>query len=185
MKNTYFTSYFPLISIILFSVSFAILTELKTLELLKQIGIYRGMQEFFSPTWINFAIFFVFFLIYFMIFAALKLISNTLLELSLLFFTRDSNGESLPKIRVGSFFYLVGGTVSLAFVQSFYGIVIVLLLATLGYFIFFVYKIQDTLTFGGLIGLVFFHTLSWFTFFMTVTYVCIRLYNSIIASLPI
>ncbi|WP_449537403.1 DUF5366 family protein [Ferdinandcohnia sp. Marseille-Q9671] len=185
MKNTYFTSYFPLIAIILFSISFAIFTELQTLELLKQIGIYRGMQEFFSPTWINFSIFFLFFLFYFMIFAALKLIANTLLELSLLFFTRDNNGESLSRIRTGSFFYLIGGGLSLAFVQSFYGLVILFLLVTLGYFIFFVYRIQDKLSLGGLIGVVFFQTLSWFTFFMTVTYVCIRLYNSIIASLPI
>ncbi|WP_077619208.1 DUF5366 family protein [Bacillus sinesaloumensis] len=185
MKNTYFTSYFPLISIILFSVSYGIWTELKTVEVLKQVGVYKGMQEFFSPTWIQFSIFIVCFLIYFMVFAALKLIANTLLELSLLFFTKDSNGESLSKIRMGSFFYLGGGTLSLAFVHSFYGLLIILILATLGYFIFFVYKVQNTSTFGGVIGLVFFLTLSWFTFFISITFVCMRLYNSIIGSLPI
>ncbi|MFT4412992.1 DUF5366 family protein [Fredinandcohnia humi] len=185
MKNTYFTSYFPLISIILFSVSFAIFTEMSTLELLKQVGIYRGMQEFFSAAGINLAIFLVFFLVYFMMFAALKLIADTLLQLSLLFFTRDSKGESLQKIRMGSIFYLLGGVASLVSVQSFYGLLLILLFVTLGYFIFFVYKIHSTLSLSGLIGIVFFHTLIWFTFFMSVIYLCTRLYNSIIASLPI
>ncbi|MFS0863711.1 DUF5366 family protein [Fredinandcohnia sp. 179-A 10B2 NHS] len=185
MKNTYFTSYFPLISIILFSISFAIFTEINILELLKQIGIYRGMQEFLSPTGINLAIFFIFFLVYFMMFAALKLIADTLLELSLLFFTKDSEGKNLAKIKSGSFFYLLGGVISLLIVQSLYGLILLFFVATLCYFIYFVYKIYPSMTLSGLIGVVFFQTISWFTFFTSVIYICIKLYNSVIASLPI
>ncbi|MCH1625501.1 DUF5366 family protein [Ferdinandcohnia quinoae] len=185
MKNTYFTGYFPLISIMLFSISLAIYTEINALVLLKQVGIYRGMQEFFSVAGINLAIFFLFFLFYFMLFAALKLIADTLLELSLLFFSKDRKGDSLQRIRMGSTFYLVGAVASLFSINSLYGIIGIFFLVTVIYFIYFVYKIHATLSFTGLIGIVFFHILIWCTFFTTVIYLCIKLYNSMIASLPI
>lgn len=74
MKNTYFTSYFPLISILLFSTSFSISTVMMVLKVLKRLDIYGGMLEFFSENGIKLALFIVFALIYFMIFSALSLL---------------------------------------------------------------------------------------------------------------
>lgn len=93
MKNTYLTGYFPLISILLFSSAFSIFTVGITTDFLTQAGILKGMLEFFSEQGIRLALFAAFALVYFMILSALKLIADTVLELALLFFAKDPEGE--------------------------------------------------------------------------------------------
>jgi hypothetical protein len=185
MKNTYFTSYFPLISILLYSMSLGIYTEIKFVKKLKDLGIYSGMLEFFSESGIKLALFFLLSLAFFMLFAALKLIADTMIELSFLFFSKDKIGENLQTIRTGSAFYLVSGMLSLLTVNDLKGILGLFLITTFIYFIFFVYKVSGSLTGPGLIGLVFFHVLFWSTFTFGVVYLCVKLYNSMIASLPV
>jgi hypothetical protein len=73
-------------SILLFSLSFAIYGEMQMLKLFGNLGIYQGMLI-------------VLLLLFFMVFAALKLISDTILELSLLFFSKDSEGKALNSVR--------------------------------------------------------------------------------------
>ncbi|MBM7605448.1 hypothetical protein JOC75_003471 [Metabacillus crassostreae] len=185
MKNTYFTSYFPLITILLFSTSLSIATVMLAIDYLQLLGIYEGMLEFFSNNGIKLALFIIFALIYFMIFSALKLIANTVTELSLLFFSKDVAGENLTKIRGGSIIYVIGGTLSLLSIQ--YPIIIMglFLISTLGYFVYVVYKISASLTSPSLIGLVLFHVLFWFIFILGTLYISFRLYNSVMASLPV
>ncbi|WP_409302469.1 DUF5366 family protein [Peribacillus sp. SCS-155] len=185
MKNTYLIGYFPLIAIMLFSLSFAIYGEMQALILFKSIGIYNGMLEFFSETGIKMALLIVMFLIFFMILAALKLMSDTIIELSLLFFSKDSEGEVLKQIRMGAVIYFVGGAISLFFIFSIIGILFVFAGTSLAAFIYFVYKISPSLSNPGLVGLIFFHTFVWSCLFLTVGYSLIKLYNSIVASLPI
>ncbi|MFC0271010.1 DUF5366 family protein [Metabacillus herbersteinensis] len=185
MKNTYFTSYFPLISILLFSTSLSISTVMHVIDYLKTFGIYDGMLEFFSANGIKLALFILFALIYFMVFSALKLIANTVTELSLLFFSKESTGESLTKIRGGSSFYLIGGALSLLSIQFIVGIAAVFVVTSVIYFVFIVYQISSALTSYSLIGLVLFQVLFWFTFLLGNVYLFVRLYNSVMASLPI
>lgn len=185
MKNTYFTSYFPLISILLFSSSCSLAATVYVTGLLQSFGIYSGMQEFLSTNEIRIGLFIVFALIFFMLLSAMKLIADTVTELGLLFFSKDPGGENLKKIRIGSVFYLGSSLVSLVFVQQPLFILAVLLIATLSYFIFIVYKIQPTLSFVSLIGFILFELLFWFAFVMGLFYVIIKLYNSIMASLPL
>jgi len=101
MKNTYLFSYLPISSILLFSLSFAIYGEMQMLKLFGNLGIYQGMLEFFSEAGIKLALLIVLLLLFFMVFAALKLISDTILELSLLFFSKDSEGKALNSVRRG------------------------------------------------------------------------------------
>jgi len=185
MKNTYFTSYFPLITILLFSASLSIVTVMIVIDFLQVFGIYDGMLEFFSNSGIKLALFIVFSLLFFMLFSALKLIANTVTELSLLFFSKDVAGENLTKIRGGSSIYLIGGALSIAAVQYPYAIIGIFLLSTLIYFVFIVYKFSQSLTSLSLIGLVLFHVLFWFIFILGTLYLCFRLYNSVMASLPV
>ena len=77
MRNTYFTSYFPLISIILFSISSVFFFENQSLIILRKIGLYDGLLEFFSGTEIKLTILFLIFLLFFMMLSAIKLISDT------------------------------------------------------------------------------------------------------------
>lgn len=185
MKNAYFTSYFPLITILFFSMSLSIASVMIVIDYLQTFGIYDGMLEFFSNNGIKLALFSVFTLVFFMVFSALKLIANTITELSLLFFSKDVSGENLKKIRGGSAFYFIGGACSLAFVQFPIVIIAIFLLSTICYFVFLVYKISSSLTPFSLLGLVLYHVLFWFTFILGTMYICLKLYNSIMASLPI
>jgi hypothetical protein len=88
MKNTYFTSYFPLISILLFSASCSLAVSEMVIGMLQTYGIYDGMLDFLSGHEIRFGLFIVFALVFFMLFSALKLIADTVTELALLFFPR-------------------------------------------------------------------------------------------------
>lgn len=185
MKNTYLTGYFPLLSIILFSLSTAVYTEIRAVAFLQESGIYAGMLEFFSDTGVKAALLVMLFVIFFMMLAALKLISDTIVELSLLFFSKDSDGEGLKSVRMGAAIYFIGGAISLVSVNSIIGITVVFLLTTLTAFIYFVFKISPNLTFAGLIGMIFFHIIIWVTLVLAVAYSAVKLYNSLIASLPI
>lgn len=185
MKNTYLTSYFPLLSIILFSLSLSIRVEMSLLELLKGAGIYDGMREFFSETGIKLALLLLLLILFFMVFAALKLIANTINELSLLFFSKDSEGESLKQIRSGSIIYFIGGALSLLSLMSFLGIGAIFIGTTVIYFIYFVFKISSSMSIVGVIGVIFFQVIIWITLLTGVLYIAIKVYNSMIASLPI
>lgn len=185
MKNTYLTSYFPLLSIILFSISFSINMERIMLNFLKKTGIYEGMIEFFSDTGIKLLLLALFFILFFMIFAALKLIADTINELSLLFFSQDSEGENLKQIRFGSVIYFFGAALSLFTIFSLVGTTIILFVATISYLIYFVYKISASLTIGGTIGLVFFQVIVWAILITGVAFVFIKGYNMVMTSLPL
>lgn len=185
MKNTYFTSYFPLFSIILFSLSFSINVEQFLLGILKSTGIYEGMLEFFSDGGIKLAILTLLVVLFFMVLAALKLIANTINELSLLFFSKDSEGENLKKIRSGAIIYLIGSAISLISMNSYIGIGIIFAVTTIAYFMYFVYKVSTSLSYVGLIGLIFFQVLIWSLLITGVIYLAVKVYNSIMASLPI
>jgi Family of unknown function (DUF5366) len=185
MKNTYLIGYFPLISIILFSLSFAIYGEMEALILLKNIGVYYGMREFFSVTGIKLSLLLAAFICVFTLFAALKLISDTILEFSLLFFSKDSEGDSLKSVRKVSVIYVIGGVLSLLMVKSILFILAVFIITTIVAFVYFVNIISSTLSNAGLIGMIFFHTFIWSILLLTVAFALLKLYNSMISSLPV
>lgn len=185
MKNTYFMSYFPLLSIILFSLSLSINIEMVLLDFLRSAGIYEGMQEFFSDGGIKLALLALLMILFFCIYAALKLLADTINEVSLLFFSKDSEGESLKKIRGGAIIYFIGSIISLLMMSSLIGILTVFAITTVTYFCYFVYKISSSLSILGLVGVIFFQVLTWSSIFIGVVYLAVKVYNSVIASLPI
>ncbi|TKC15526.1 DUF5366 family protein [Robertmurraya kyonggiensis] len=185
MKNTYLTSYFPLLAILLFSLSLSIRVEMELLEILKNAGIYEGMKEFFTDGGIKLALLSLLLILFFMVFAALKLIANTVNEISLLFFSKDSEGDSLKYIRAGSLIYFIGGAISLFSLFSMIGIVAIFVGTTVVYFIYFVFKISPSMTFAGTIGVIFFQVVIWSALLTGVLFLAVKVYNSIMASLPI
>ena len=185
MKNTYLLSYFPIIAILLFSLSFAIYGEMQVLILFGDLGIYQGMLEFFSETGIKLALMIVLLLVMFMVFAALKLISDTVIELSLLFFSKDSDGKALTSIRMGSVIYVIGGACSLFSVQFIPGLISIFLITNVVALIYFVFKLSSSVNVSGLVGLIFFPIFVWTALAAIVAYSGLKLYNSVIASLPI
>ena len=185
MKNAYLTSHFPLISIVLFSLSLSVYTERLINNYLNQIGLYDGMVEFFSERGIHLTLLFLLWLFFFMMFSALKLIADTINELSLLFFSKDEEGSHLNNLRGGVWIFLTGGIISILSVFHIFLLLFVFIISCFTYFIFFVYKVSDSLSFPSLIGLVFFHIFFWFSFVLAIVYAVLKMYNSLIASLPI
>lgn len=185
MKNTYLTGYFPLIAILLFSSSLSISTSFYALKMLSSFGMYDGMLDYFSEKGIRLALFAAFALLYFMVLSALKLIANTVTELSLLFFANDPEGNNLKKLRMGSMIYLGGGILSFVLLQNVIWIVIWFAVVTLAYFVFTVYRIYSTLSLMSLVGFILLELLFWFTFVIGILFIFIKLYNSIMASLPV
>ncbi|MDP4163481.1 MAG: DUF5366 family protein [Bacillota bacterium] len=185
MKNTYLTSYFPLLSILLFSLSLAIGVEIPLLAFLKKTGVYDGMLGFFSESGVKLSLLALLVVLFFMVFAALKIVADTINELSLLFFSMETDGESLKKVRTGPMIFMAGAAVSLLSFQNVVIIGGIFILTALIYFIYFVYKVSSALSSSGLIGMIFFQVLSWSFLILGVVYLAIKVYNSIMASLPV
>ncbi|MFK2826533.1 DUF5366 family protein [Bacillus sp. B190/17] len=185
MKNTYLTGYLPLIAILLFSLSLALFTQGLVISLFKQVGLYTDVLELFTETELNLAIIFSLLVLFFFVIAGLKVVANTVNELSLLFFSKDTEGELLKAIRNGSIIFFVGGLISLISFSSLTGILIIFLLTAIGYLIFFVYKTSPSLSMANLIGIITFQIVSWSALGMTLALIGMKVYNGLLASLPL
>ncbi|MGM0854548.1 MAG: DUF5366 family protein [Bacillota bacterium] len=185
MKNTYLTSYLPLFSILLFSLTFSVYGVEVFVDIFKKIGVYPGMREFLSDMQLKLAILILLMVAFFMVFAALKLIAETVNGISMLFFSMDSNGLLYNRVRTGSMIYFIGGLVSVLSLKSFLGLLIIFALSSVVYFIYFVYKISPSLSKMGIFGVVGLQVFSWSSLFLTIFFVCLKLYNGVMASLPV
>lgn len=184
MKNTYLTSHFPLFAILLFSLSFAVYTEQQVSSFLQDIGLYQGMMEVMSEAGIKISILLFCMLFYFMLFAAFKLVAGTILELSLLFFSKDQEGEALRQIRGGSWIYLGAGLISLLLVSSAAALGGLFLTTAIIYFTYFLFRVRHFISASGVVGVLFLHGSFWTVLFLSIGYAGLRLYNSFIESLP-
>ncbi|RDI36935.1 hypothetical protein DFR59_12422 [Falsibacillus pallidus] len=185
VKNTYLTGYMPLLSILLFSLSFSIYGEGQIISFFKWIGLYKGMREIMSAGEIKVSLLVMIALFMFMLLSALKLIAQTIHELALLFFSKDVEGESLKKVRSGSLIFFTGGTLSIFCAFSVWALVIVFFVTAFGYFVFYLYKVSAGLSVMGLVGIILYEVLSWALFLLVVIYSGFRLYQGLLASLPI
>ena len=185
MRNTYITSYLPLLSIILFSLSFAIYLENQSLIILKKTGLYEGLLEFFSEVEIKLIILIVIFILFFMMLSSIKLISDTVLQLGLLLFSKEISGESLKSARLTSIIYCTGGMLSVFCSFSIYAVSLVFFITSMIAFTYIVYKASFYLSAGGLVGFVFFQTFSVGAILAGISYLAIKFYNGLLASLPI
>ncbi|XXM70519.1 DUF5366 family protein [Lysinibacillus sphaericus] len=185
MKNTYLTSYLPLFAILLFSLTFSVYGVDVLVDLFKKIGVYPGMREFLSDIQLKFVLLILLMIIFFMVFAALKLIAETINGVSMLFFSKDSEGQLYNRVRSGSMIYFFGGLVSAVSLKSFMGLIAIFAATSIVYFVYFVYKISVTVSKAGIIGVISLQLFTWSSLFMTVFLVILKLYNGVMASLPI
>lgn len=184
MKNPYLYGYLPLITILLFSLTFGMYAVGVSLELFQSIGVYSGMREFLSDFELRISLLIVFALIFFMVFSALKLIGETIHELGMLFFSKDSEGETMSQARGGYVVLFVGAMCSAFAIQSLYFLVGIFVATIVIYFIFVMYKMSNFLSVGGTVGLLVFEVLAWILLVTLIVYVVLKLYNGILASLP-
>lgn len=184
MKNPYLYGYLPLFSIMLYSLTFGIYTVGKSVEFFHSIGVYAGMREFLSDIEIRMLLLFVFFLCFFMLFSALKLIGETIHEVAMLFFSKDSEGGAVRVARGGYVIFFFGGLLSAVAIQSFTLLIIIFIVTIFSSFVYTVYKMSQYMSTAGMIGLIIFEIVFWSIFITAVIYVILKLYNGILASLP-
>lgn len=184
MKNPYIYGYLPLFSILLFSLTFGIYLVGESLDLLIAIGVYGGMREFLTDLELRILLLIVFSLCFFMLFSALKLIGETIHEVGMLIFLKDSNGEIISVARGGYVIFFFGALASILGIQSFTILFMLFTITIFTYFIFTIYKMSQYLSFSGTIGLIFFEILIWAIFITLIIYAVLKLYNGLLASLP-
>ena len=184
MKNPYLFGYLPLITIILFSLTFGMYAVSQSMELFNSIGVYNGMREFLSDFEIRVFLLIVSALLFFMMFSAFKLIGETIHELAMLFFSKDRDGETIHIARGGYVIFFIGSVASIVGMKSIFLLILILLITVAIYFIYTVYKMSHYMSFVGLIGFIVFEIVVWSAFIVAILFVIFKLYNSILASLP-
>ena len=184
MKNPYLFGYLPFVTIVLLSLTFGIYAVFQSMELFNAIGVYNGMREFLSDFEIRVFLLIISALLFFMVFSALKLIGETIHELAMLFFSKDSDGKTIHIARGGYVIFFIGALATIAGIKSIFLLVLILFITVSIYFIYTMYKMSNYMSFIGLIGLIFFEIVVWATFIGAIIFVVFKLYNSILASLP-
>lgn len=184
MKNPYVYGYLPLFTTILFSLSFGIFAVNQILPFLTSIGVYAGMREFLSDFELRVFLLIILSLCFFMLFAALKLIGQTIHETGMLFFSKDKIGETISAARGGYVIFFFGSLLSVIGIQSYILLISIFALTVFIYFIYTVYKMSQSMTIVGMIGLIIFEVLFWCLFVTLILYILLKLYNGVLASLP-
>lgn len=184
IKNPYIYSYLPLISIILFSLTFGLYSVNEAITVSRRVGVYAGMREFLSEVQMRVLLLVIFATLYFMIFSTLKVIGETIHEVGMLFFTKDTIDSAVNKVRGGSVVFFFGSLVSVIGLTNLYILVLVLLVSVVVYLIFIMYKLSNVISFGAVIGVMMFEIVVWAVILTSIAYAVFKLYNVVLSSLP-
>ena len=184
MKNPYIFGYLPFVTTILFSLTFGVYTVGQLLDLFKDIGLYAGMREFLTDVQLRVFLLIVSTLLFFMVFAALKLIAETIHETAMLFFSKDAEGNTYNQARGGNVIYFFGALASAGGIHSIKILAGIFIVTTFIYFIYVVYTLSKFMTITSTMGLIFFEIIVWGVLISVIVYILLKLYNGIIASLP-
>ncbi|GEK34681.1 DUF5366 family protein [Kurthia sibirica] len=184
MKNPYIYGYLPLITIILFSLTFGLYTVTESIEIFKKIGVYTGVREFLSEIQLRVFLLIVIATIYFMIFSALKLIGETIHDMGMLFFSKDIEGKGVFALKGGSVIFFFGSLLSAIGITNIYILAAIFVVTIFIYFVFVIYKISVHVSFGASVGVMLFEMVTWVVIITLVVYAFFKLYNGIVSSLP-
>lgn len=143
------------------------------------------MLDIFTKTEVNLVVIGGLMVVFTMIFATLKLLANTANELALLFFSKDAEGELLKKTRFGAVIYFLGGLVSLVSFSSAVGTIIIFLVTSVVYVVYFVYKLSPHISTPQMIGIIVFEAVFWIFFGLLLALIFMKVYNGLLAALPL
>jgi len=184
MKNPYLFGFMPLVTIVLFSLTFGLYGVTEAITFSKEIGLYGGMREFLSDFQLRMFLLIILTFSFFMVFSALKLIAETIHEIAMLFFSKDVSGEGFRNARSGNVIYFIGSMVSVVGIQSIQILIGVFLLTTFIYFVYVIYRMSPYMNVISMIGMVIFEIVVWSVLIAFILYVVLKLYNGLMASLP-
>jgi hypothetical protein len=185
MRNPYLFGYLPFLTITLFSLTFGVYLVGESIVFFSQIGLYSGMKEFLTDAQLRLFLLVIYTLAFFMIFSALKLIAETIHETAMLFFSIDAVGESYSEAKSGNLIYFFGALASIVGIQSISILLLIFLFTTFFYFVFTMFKLSKFMTMPNMVGLLFFEILVWGILLSGIIYILLKLYNGVLASLPV
>ena len=160
-RNVYLLGYIPFISVLLFAMAFSLYFYHFVKEKIIYLGLYEGLSAYISATHLNVALFVCILIVVMMVLALLKLFAEFLLRLSLLFFSKDSTGLFFIHSQTGAIFYLFGGVFSIFLSAWLAPILVLFVLSTLCFFVYILYKLGDSVSISGIIGIIFFQVFVW------------------------
>lgn len=184
MKNPYIFGYLPFVTIVLFSLTFGVYAVSESIELFKEIGLYAGMREFLTDIQLRVFLLIIYSLVFFMVFAALKLIAETIHETAMLLFSKDLEGESYSQARSANVIYFFGAVLTVGGINSIKMMGLIFVITTFVYFIYSVTKLSKYMSISSTLGLIVFEIITWSVFISVVVFILLKLYNGIMASLP-
>lgn len=185
MKNPYLFGYLPFLTVVVYAIAFGVYSVGISIDFFHAIGLYDGMREFLSDMQLRMFLLVIYALFFFMFFSALKLIGETIHNSAMLFFSKDLEGKSYVEARAGSVIYLVGAVVTAVGIHSIKTMGILFLITTIIYFIYMVFKLSKFMSPINMIGLISFEVMIWGVLISGVIYILLKLYNGMLASLPI
>ncbi|KUP05346.1 hypothetical protein Q75_12545 [Bacillus coahuilensis p1.1.43] len=186
MRNAFVTSYVPLLSILLFSLSYSIYVIGKVKEFLRGIGLYQGMSQFLSEVQLTVLLIASSMTFFFMLLSAFKLIAETINGLSFLFFVDSRDELNLyTSLKPLSWIFLVGGFLSIFLTFSIWGMVGISVLVVLIYLVVFFYNVGAVTNIGRLLGVMLFNISSYSALILLLLYIGLKLYNGVLSSLSL
>lgn len=184
MKNPYIFGYLPFVTIVLFSLTFGVYAVSESIELFKEIGLYNGMREFLTDIQLRVFLLIIYSLVFFMIFAALKLIAETIHETAMLLFSKDLEGQSYHQARSATVIYFFGALLTVGGINSITIMGVIFLATTFIYFVYVVTKLSKYMSITSMLGLIVFEIITWSVLISSIIFILLKLYNGIMASLP-
>lgn len=184
MKNPYLFGFLPLITILLFSMTFGLFAVNESLVLFKSIGVYAAMSEFLSDVELRIFLFICFAVLFFMVFSAVKLVGESVHTIGMLFFAKINEDNPPQESKVLYSILLIGACLSVIGINSFIVLIAIAIGTLLVYFIATMVRLTEYLGFGSVIGLLIFEFAIWTVLLVTLAYVLVKLYNSLLSSLP-
>lgn len=185
MRNPYLFGYLPFLTVLFYAFIFGVYLVGVSIDFFHAIGLYDGMREFLSDVQLRMFLLVIYALFFFMFFSALKLIGETIHNSAMLFFSKDLEGKSYAETRTGSVIYFAGAIITAVGIHSIQLMAILFLLTTIVYFIFTVFKLSQFMSVPSMIGLIAFEVIAWGILISSVIYILLKLYNGVLASLPL
>ena len=161
MKNIYYTSFFALLSIILFTVAITLNIFQMTINFLSVSGILEPLTDLLPEKEIRILTFLGISFLFYLVLSGLKLISDMIWQFALLFFSKDNEGVDFLASKKYSFVFIIGGLISIFLNSSLLYIAIIFLLTVIGFFVLFLIKQSTNYTVIGMIGFIVFQLIIW------------------------
>lgn len=185
MRNPYLFGYLPFVTVLFYAFIFGVYLVGVSIDFFQAIGLYEGMREFLSDFQLRIFLLVIYGLFFFMFFSALKLIGETIHNSAMLFFSKDLEGKSYIEARAGSIIYFGGAIVTAVGIHSIQLMGILFIMTTIIYFIYTVFKLSKFMSVPSMIGLIAFEVIAWGILLSGVIYILLKLYNGVLASLPL